>query len=56
MVIQIVVSHRYKDDEYESSIIIDDGVDYAYFKAVFDTLIEKGVSFRLKLYKEQNPT
>lgn len=36
---------RYKAEEYEKFITIEYGVDYAYFRALFDALLDKGIDF-----------
>jgi hypothetical protein len=52
MVVEIVYIVRYKAEEYEKIIIVEDGVDYAYFRALFDSLIDRGIDFKLRLHKE----
>jgi hypothetical protein len=52
MVVEITVKHVYKGEEYETTVTIDSGVDYAYFRALFDALLDKGYSFKIGLAKE----
>jgi len=48
MVVKITYISRYKTEEYEHVITIESGVDYAYFKALFDALIELHVNFKIE--------
>ena len=48
MVVKIAYISRYKDVESEHIITIENGVDYAYFKALFDALIELHVNFKIE--------
>jgi hypothetical protein len=52
MVVEISIKHIYKGEEYEATVTIDSGVDYAYFRALFDALLDKGYSFKIGLAKE----
>lgn len=52
MVVKIVYYTCYKNEEYPHDIVIHDDVDYAYFKAIFDALLERGYTFALERVKE----
>jgi len=49
MVVEIRYTIPDKHGNYKVIITIDEGVDYAYFKALFDALLEKGIEFHLTL-------
>jgi len=47
MVIYVIYKTRYKDEVYKHVVTIEAGVDYAYFRALFDALIQLGMDFTL---------
>jgi hypothetical protein len=52
MVMKITVSYRAgKNEGYEQVITIEDYVDYAYFKALFDALLEMHLDFKMERFK-----
>lgn len=52
MVVEIVYCIHYQDEQFDWKIRIDDGVDYAYIKALFDALLGAHVHFRLQQVKK----
>jgi hypothetical protein len=47
MVIYVIYKTCYKAQTYKHVITIEAGVDYAYFNAIFDALIDRGMDFTL---------
>ena len=53
MVTKIKYETEYKGIKYYHEIEIASGVDYAYFKALFDALLDRGYNFSIVVEKEK---